>query len=51
MPTICVEAIGDGETLPAEPFAGSLNGKHEAVDWALCWLPEGGEPSPKATST
>ena len=31
------------ETLPAEPFIGSFAGSHEAVDWALQWLPEGGE--------
>ncbi|MBI2381905.1 MAG: DNA topoisomerase IV subunit B [Gammaproteobacteria bacterium] len=30
-------------TLPEEPFIGSLAGKHEAVDWAVLWLPEGGE--------
>ncbi len=31
------------ETLPAEPFIGSFAGSNEAVDWALQWLPEGGE--------
>lgn len=31
------------ETLPAEPFTGSLQGETEAVDWAVHWLPEGGE--------
>ena len=30
-----LEAIGGGETLPAEPFSGSLAGNNEAVDWAL----------------
>ncbi len=30
-------------TLPAEPFTGSLKGEKEAVDWAVQWLPEGGE--------
>ncbi|MEO5573418.1 MAG: DNA topoisomerase IV subunit B [Gammaproteobacteria bacterium] len=29
--------------LPAEPFIGSLQGNSEAADWALAWLPEGGE--------
>lgn len=29
--------------LPAEPFVGSFSGHHEAVDWAVQWLPEGGE--------
>ncbi|WP_263080789.1 DNA topoisomerase IV subunit B [Endozoicomonas sp. Mp262] len=30
-------------TIPAEPFTGSLTGEKEAVDWAVQWLPEGGE--------
>ena len=38
-----VEAIGGGEILPAEPFAGSLSGNNEAVDWALAWQAEGGQ--------
>lgn len=29
--------------LPAEPFMGSMEGDHEAVDWAVHWLPEQGE--------
>ena len=32
------------EMLPAEPFTGNLKGDTEAVDWAVVWLPEGGEP-------
>ena len=32
-----LEAIGGGETLPAEPFSGSLAGNDEAVEWALTW--------------
>jgi len=39
-----VEALGDGERLPDPPFTGSLEGRHEAVDWAVSWLVEGGEP-------
>ncbi|QKT02665.1 DNA topoisomerase IV subunit B [Ectothiorhodospiraceae bacterium 2226] len=39
-----VEALGDAPTLPEEPFMGSLAGNHEAVDWAVVWLPEGGAP-------
>lgn len=31
------------ETLPVLPFVGSFSGKHEAVDWAVQWLAEGGE--------
>ncbi|MGM0632873.1 MAG: DNA topoisomerase IV subunit B [Pseudomonadota bacterium] len=30
-------------TLPVEPFTGSMQGNTEAVDWAVQWLPEGGE--------
>ena len=30
-------------TVPAEPFTGTLKGSSEAVDWAVQWLPEGGE--------
>ncbi len=29
--------------LPEKPFLGSLSGETEAVDWALCWLLDGGE--------
>ncbi|WP_299180225.1 DNA topoisomerase IV subunit B [uncultured Neptuniibacter sp.] len=31
------------EVLPAEPFSGSLQGEEDAVEWAVQWLPEGGE--------
>jgi topoisomerase-4 subunit B len=31
------ESLGDGDWLPAEPFAGSLQGKRETLDWALVW--------------
>ena len=30
-------------TLPDAPFIGSFSAQHEAVDWAVQWLPEGGE--------
>ncbi len=30
-------------TVPSEPFAGSLAAEDEAADWAVQWLPEGGE--------
>ncbi len=29
--------------VPAQPFEGSYSGETEAVDWAVQWLPEGGE--------
>ena len=31
------------ENLPAEPFIGSFSGDADGVDWAVQWLPEGGE--------
>ena len=31
------------EVLPAEPFIGAVSANEEAVDWAVQWLPEGGE--------
>jgi len=31
------------ETIPAAPFAGSLQGEEDAVEWAVQWLPEGGD--------
>lgn len=30
-------------TLPTEPFAGSMSTENEAADWAVQWLPEGGD--------
>ncbi|MDJ0751483.1 MAG: DNA topoisomerase IV subunit B [Woeseiaceae bacterium] len=37
-----LETIGDAETLPTEPFSGSLAGNNEAADWALVWTTDGG---------
>ncbi|MDH5737377.1 MAG: DNA topoisomerase IV subunit B [Gammaproteobacteria bacterium] len=31
------------DVLPSEPFTGSMAGNEEEVDWAVQWLPEGGE--------
>lgn len=31
------------ETLPKEPFLGSFEGGNEMAEWAVAWLPEGGE--------
>lgn len=31
------------EVLPPEPFTGSMAGEKEAVDWAIQWMPEGGD--------
>ncbi|MCC8364720.1 DNA topoisomerase IV subunit B [Xenorhabdus sp. PB61.4] len=38
-----LEAVNGLVTLPQAPFVGALSGETEAVDWALLWLPEGGE--------
>ena len=35
--------LGDGERLPAAPFHHHAEGNQEGVEWALQWLPEGGE--------
>jgi topoisomerase IV subunit B len=37
------QATAEYETLPEQPFVGSVQGNDEAVDWAVQWLPEGGE--------
>ena len=38
-----LESIGKVEHLPAEPFAESLSGSHEAVDWAIVWHTDEGQ--------
>jgi len=38
-----VDATRGWEVLPRAPFTGSFSGSTEAVDWAVQWLPEGGE--------
>jgi hypothetical protein len=30
--------------LPDPPFVGRVGSEREAADWALTWLPDGGEP-------
>ena len=37
------DALHGWEVLPAEPFIGAFAAENEAVDWAVQWLPEGGE--------
>ena len=37
------DACQQWTTLPDVPFTGALAASKEAVDWALFWLPEGGE--------
>ncbi len=38
-----IESLEDHEFIPDEPFTGSLEAEKEAADWAVVWLPEGGE--------
>lgn len=38
-----VEAVREYPTLPEEPFIGAFSSNEQTVDWALTWLPEGGE--------
>ena len=37
------DAVSEYVKLPEEPFCGQFTGTREAVDWALVWLPEGGD--------
>ncbi|MGL4858206.1 MAG: ATP-binding protein, partial [Enterobacteriaceae bacterium] len=37
------ESVAELITLPETPFSGDFTGDSEAVEWALLWLPEGGE--------
>ncbi len=38
-----MSATADEICLPEEPFTGSFAGANEGVEWAIQWLPEGGE--------
>lgn len=37
------DAVKDLVALPEAPFVGQFHAKTEAVEWAVVWLPEGGE--------
>lgn len=37
-----IASIKDSLMLPEAPFVGAMKGNNEAVDWAITWLPEGG---------
>jgi topoisomerase-4 subunit B len=37
------DAVAEFISLPEEPFCGQFVAKTERVDWAVLWLPEGGE--------
>ncbi|MDX2321150.1 MAG: DNA topoisomerase IV subunit B [Moritella sp.] len=38
-----MESLDKWPTLPEQPFVGSFSANNEAADWAVIWLPEGGE--------
>ncbi len=38
-----IESLEGREFIPDEPFTGSLEAEKETADWAVVWLPEGGE--------
>lgn len=38
-----IEAVQNYESLPNPPFVGNVQSENEAVSWALCWLPDGGD--------
>ena len=37
------ESLGAGDFLPEQPFAGKIEGKREAVEWAVVWRRDGAE--------
>jgi topoisomerase-4 subunit B len=43
-----VAATEGWEKLPEEPFVGGVSSQGEGVDWAVMWLPEGGELTTEA---
>ena len=44
LPDYLTGELGDIPMLPETPFTGKMEGNDEAAEWALVWLPEGGEP-------
>lgn len=41
--TYLLSQLNGAEILPAEPLVGSFSAETEKADWAITWLPEGGE--------
>lgn len=37
-----LEAVAENELLPSTPFVGKFTANREMADWAVVWLPEGG---------
>lgn len=44
LPDYLMSELNGSICLPDTPFVGHMSGNAEAADWALVWLPEGGEP-------
>jgi topoisomerase-4 subunit B len=44
LPDYLAGELGDVPMLPETPFTGKMEGNDETAEWALVWLPEGGEP-------
>jgi len=38
-----IDELKGQDILPSEPFTGSMEGNSEAADWAVVWLPDGGD--------
>jgi len=38
------QSLADVERIPEGPFVGSMEAATEAASWAVCWLPDGGDP-------
>ena len=38
------QAVDGFDVLPASPFTGHFEDEEQGVDWAIQWLPEGGDP-------
>jgi topoisomerase-4 subunit B len=38
-----LQELGAAEMIPPQPFCYGAQGNHEAVDWALVWIADGGE--------
>lgn len=43
LPSYLMESVAGFTCMPETPFVGSFKAKTETVDWAVVWLPEGGE--------
>jgi topoisomerase-4 subunit B len=44
LPQYLLDQLQGSACIPEEPFVGAMEGRQEAVDWALLWCPEGTAP-------